>query len=47
MIRADSVFSELVAPFTGAWIEIIKEKVKEHELWVAPFTGAWIEIGGQ
>ena len=33
-----------VAPFTGAWIEIV---VKFHDillLYVAPFTGAWIEI---
>ena len=35
----------MVAPFTGAWIEIIKHKLAEkgsHS--VAPFTGAWIEI---
>ena len=33
-----------VAPFTGAWIEIVK--IVQHQLGelVAPFTGAWIEI---
>ena len=38
-------YKSLVAPFTGAWIEIIKHKLAEkgsHS--VAPFTGAWIEI---
>ena len=35
-----------VAPFTGAWIEIIIGVVDEvHEMQeVAPFTGAWIEM---
>ena len=35
----------LVAPYTGAWIEIYE---KEHIFSfknVAPYTGAWIEIG--
>ena len=36
----------IVAPFTGAWIEIevpiTDVKVGDK---VAPFTGAWIEIG--
>ena len=33
-----------VAPFVGAWIEImIKIKVNEFTF-VAPFVGAWIEI---
>ena len=36
--------SKLVAPFTGAWIEI-KELLNEiSPEYVAPFTGAWIEI---
>ena len=35
----------MVAPFTGAWIEISKE-MSERTFFsdVAPFTGAWIEI---
>ena len=34
-----------VAPFTGAWIEILMEIAKAAGYDVAPFTGAWIEIG--
>ena len=35
----------VVAPFTGAWIEIIPFKIHAPHLYlVAPFTGAWIEI---
>ena len=35
-----------VAPFTGAWIEILfNGPVDGIESFVAPFTGAWIEIG--
>ena len=35
-----------VAPFTGAWIEIVPTLggVSDHP--VAPFTGAWIEMDG-
>ena len=35
---------EFVAPYTGAWIEIMvtAEYLKAH--YVAPYTGAWIEI---
>ena len=33
-----------VAPFTGAWIEILKERYGDKNVTVAPFTGAWIEI---
>ena len=33
-----------VAPFTGAWIEIISRDVRYYRKQVAPFTGAWIEI---
>ena len=34
----------IVAPFTGAWIEIqLLADLKESKD-VAPFTGAWIEI---
>ena len=33
-----------VAPFTGAWIEILKMATILRVRIVAPFTGAWIEI---
>ena len=33
-----------VAPFTGAWIEIIPCRTNVYSVVVAPFTGAWIEI---
>ena len=36
--------SSHVAPFTGAWIEIISSFRCIYEYNVAPFTGAWIEI---
>ena len=35
-----------VAPFTGAWIEIVTFIYLCFYFVVAPFTGAWIEIGG-
>ncbi len=35
----------MVAPFAGAWIEILYEAGYLHEgKHVAPFAGAWIEI---
>ena len=33
-----------VAPFAGAWIEIVLENEKFSTESVAPFAGAWIEI---
>ena len=33
-----------VAPFTGAWIEILIQKLISLRTIVAPFTGAWIEM---
>ena len=33
-----------VAPFAGAWIEIMSNFKKVKRLFVAPFAGAWIEI---
>ena len=36
--------SALVAPFTGAWIEIGKSSTTPGFAGVAPFTGAWIEM---
>ena len=34
----------VVAPFTGAWIEIVDEPCLYLRRLVAPFTGAWIKI---
>ena len=33
-----------VAPLTGAWIEIVNDRVPKMGTAVAPLTGAWIEI---
>ena len=33
-----------VAPFAGAWIEILLRVSQEEGIAVAPFAGAWIEI---
>ena len=33
-----------VAPFAGAWIEIVRHANCYHIFIVAPFAGAWIEI---
>ena len=35
---------DMVAPFTGAWIEIKVGEIPGVAENVAPFTGAWIEI---
>jgi len=37
------VATQLVAPFTGAWIETLLAVVQDCRGIVAPFTGAWIE----
>ena len=34
----------MVAPYTGAWIEIQHKKLYNINKYVAPYTGAWIEI---
>ena len=34
----------MVAPFTGAWIEMLLLVSTLTLMMVAPFTGAWIEI---
>ena len=34
-----------VAPFAGAWIEILLHLIYSISYYVAPFAGAWIEIG--
>ena len=44
MLIALKVLLELVAPFAGAWIEIIRCLGKRNKKNVAPFAGAWIEI---
>ena len=33
-----------VAPYTGAWIEIVVVQPRAALISVAPYTGAWIEI---
>ena len=39
------IFEEfIVAPFAGAWIEMLKNIRNNSFLAVAPFAGAWIEI---
>ena len=38
------IIMALVAPFTGAWIEISFTDYMRRTKDVAPFTGAWIEI---
>ena len=35
---------QLVAPFAGAWIEILNCRLRKYIEQVAPFAGAWIEI---
>ena len=35
---------EEVAPFVGAWIEIVNSADDSTKFGVAPFVGAWIEI---
>ena len=37
-------YNAQVAPFTGAWIEILGSLATVGGAYVAPFTGAWIEI---
>ena len=34
----------IVAPFAGAWIEIVYCGTNPNPFAVAPFAGAWIEI---
>ena len=42
-----SRFHSRVAPYTGAWIEIVNIPVRSSGTLVAPYTGAWIEIHGK
>ena len=41
---SDAPIALCVAPFTGAWIEILQKISCRVRVVVAPFTGAWIEI---
>ena len=41
---AVSTFAGIVAPFTGAWIEMRWPAWLTRMPMVAPFTGAWIEM---
>ena len=34
-----------VAPYAGAWIEILRQNDHRRGWHVAPYAGAWIEIG--
>ena len=38
------VLPSIVAPYTGAWIEMEYITIKLIKKPVAPYTGAWIEI---
>ena len=42
--RQRPVVRRSVAPFAGAWIEILTPPAQEVLAVVAPFAGAWIEI---
>ena len=44
IFSANSGFTVHVAPFAGAWIEIIELEMVDEAWDVAPFAGAWIEI---
>ena len=33
-----------VAPYTGAWIEMVLTGLRHRSAHVAPYTGAWIEM---
>ena len=37
----------IVAPYMGAWIEIIKSDELDVAISVAPYMGAWIEISDE
>ena len=44
MVFASFIASFIVAPFAGAWIEILIFRHALSLAKVAPFVGAWIEI---
>ena len=33
-----------VTPYTGVWIEILRETGNTYDIAVTPYTGVWIEI---
>ena len=35
---------DTVAPFVGAWIEMVNDDFSDKKYVVAPFVGAWIEM---
>ena len=39
-----TMYNYMVAPFVGAWIEIMTMERLLAQQRVAPFVGAWIEI---
>ena len=43
-VKDDASEVAIVAPFTGAWIEILQCRERGSPWHVAPFTGAWIEM---
>ena len=43
-IQEETVELQMVAPFAGAWIEILAPAAPPNCTKVAPFAGAWIEI---
>ena len=42
--QPEKVETAIVAPFAGAWIEILDSAFPGTILFVAPFAGAWIEM---
>ena len=44
LICMSCLFRFLVAPYMGAWIEILCSCKNERQREVAPYMGAWIEI---
>mgnify|MGYP007115484543 CR=1 FL=1 len=44
--RNSPVYKSKVAPFAGAWIEMMVALLLSLATIVAPFAGAWIEIDG-
>ena len=43
-LAVEKWYGQRVAPFAGAWIEILFGQLSQATAQVAPFAGAWIEI---
>ena len=43
-ISAQKISNSLVAPYAGAWIEMVRPQLTWLPILVAPYAGAWIEI---